>query len=379
MLQSSRTRFFHNVSRHLQVILTSFVLAPAALSSACGGGGEAAGPPGGAPGGGPPAVPVDVAVVALTPVQDASEYVGTLKALRSTSVRPQVDGHIVRIQVRSGDRVRQGTPLLQIDPSRQQAALAAEEATVASREADLTWARQQHERLRDLYEQRVVSKAELDQADTAVKTAEAALAVTRAEVREQRVQLQYYQLTAPTSGIVGDIPARVGDRVTPDSEITTIDSNDQLEIHVPVPSERSTELRNGLTLELLGPDGNILAESTVSFISPRVDTNTQSVLVKGVIRNPGGQLRSQQFVHTRIVWATREGLTVPVLAVSRVSGQPFIFVAEAQNGQQVARQRPVKLGPIVGDSYSVLEGVKPGDRVVVSGVQKLADGVPISF
>src|SRR5262245_33196428 len=196
--------------------------------------------------------------------------------------------------VTSGDRVKPGTPMVQIDQARQQASVATQEASVNAREADLNYARQQFDRLKDLYDQKVISKAELDQAETALKTADAALASTKAQVREQRVQLQYYQVDAPTSGIVGDIPLRVGDRVKTDTEITTIDSNDQLEVLVPIPSERSEDLRRGLPLQLLGPSGDTVAQTTVTFISPRVDSATQSVLVKGVVRNPGGELRSQQ-------------------------------------------------------------------------------------
>jgi RND family efflux transporter MFP subunit len=267
--------------------------------------------------------------------------------------------------------------MVQIDPARQRATVETQEASVSAREADVQYAQQQFDRLKELYAQRVVSKAELDQAETALKTAQAALASTRAQVHEGQVQLRYYALLAPTAGVVGDIPVRVGDRVSPDTQITTIDSNEQLEVLVPVPGERATDLRMGLPLQLVDRDGQKLADTTVTFISPRVDPETQAVLVKGLLRNPG-QLRSQQFVRVRVVWATRPGLTIPVLSVVRFSGQPFVFVAEEQKGKLVARQRPVKLGPIVGDAYSVVDGVKPGDRVVVSGVQKLADGAPIA-
>jgi RND family efflux transporter MFP subunit len=352
-----------------------------ALATACGGG-EAApgnGPanPGGA-GGGPPALPVGVTVLQPSQMDDSSEYIATLKAVRSTSVRPQVEGHVTRIFVASGDRVTPGTPILQIDPERQRASVASQEASVEAREADVVYARQQFDRLKELHAQRVVSKAELDQAETALKTAEAALSATRAQVREGRVQLQYFQVLAPTSGVIGDVPVRVGDRVTSDTQLTTIDSNDRLEVLVPVPGERAGDLKEGLRLEVVTRDGEALATTAVTFVSPRVDAGTQSVLVKGIVGNPEGRLRSQQFVRARIVWATREGLTVPVLAVTRVSGQNFVFVAEQQGGGTVARQRPVKLGPIVGDAYTVLGGLQAGERVVVSGVQKIGDGAPIA-
>jgi RND family efflux transporter MFP subunit len=374
--------FHHARSRRLLAAplsaLSSLLLVAVSIPG-CSRGGEAASSGGGAgAGGGPPAVPVTVAVVQPTTVEESTEYIATVKALQSTSVRPQVEGHIVRIFVKSGDRVRRGTPLVQIDPARQQASLTTQEASVDAREADVAFARQQYERLRDLFAQKVVSKAELDQAETAMKTAEAGLAETRAQVREERVQLQYFHLVAPTSGMIGDIPVRVGDRVGTDTQITTIDSNDVLEILVPIPSERAAALRPGLRLEVLGPDGQVISETTATFISPRVDPETQAVLVKGTVRNTGGHLRSQQFLRTRVIWASREGLTVPVLAVARISGQTFVFVAEQQDGREVARQRPVKLGAIVGDSYAVVGGIEAGDRVVVSGAQKLGDGVPIA-
>jgi RND family efflux transporter MFP subunit len=351
----------------------------ACLAAAGCGGGEAA-PASGGPGagGGPPAVPVSVTQIQPTAVEESSEYIATLKALRSTSVRPQVEGHVTRILVTSGDRVKPGTPLLQIDPERQRASVASQEASVEAREADVAYARQQLDRLKELFAERVVSKAELDQAETALKTAEASLAATRAQVREGRVELQYYLVTAPTAGIVGDVPVRVGDRVTPDTQLTTIDNNERLEVLVPVPGERAADLRTGLRLEILGRDGQIVTSTPATFVSPRVDAGTQSVLVKGIVENPDGQLRSQQFVRARVIWSTRQGLTVPVLAVTRISGQAFVFVAEPQGNQQVARQRPVRLGPIVGESYTVLDGLKAGERVVVSGVQKLGDGAPIA-
>ena len=108
--------------------------------------------------------------------------------------------------------------------------------------------------------------------------------------------------------------------------------------------------------------------------------------MKGIVRNPDLTLRSSQFVRARIVWQTRPGISIPVTAVLRISGSYFVFVAEDAKGPAaggggpglVARQRPVKLGPIAGDNYVVLDGLKPNERIVVSGVQKLADGAPIA-
>src|SRR6266508_558794 len=102
------------------------------------------------------------------------------------------------------------------------------------------------------------------------------------------------------------------------------------------------------------------------------------VRVEAGIDNPKGSLRTSQFIRARIVWGPHEGPVVPVLAVSRISGQYFAFVAEEKNGALVARQRPLKVGEMTGNGYVVREGIRPGDRVIVSGTQFLVDGAPVT-
>jgi RND family efflux transporter MFP subunit len=165
--------------------------------------------------------------------------------------------------------------------------------------------------------------------------------------------------------------------VTTQTVLTSVEQNARLEVYVAVPLERAADLRVGLPLQVKGADGGTLAETTVSFVSPRVDDQTQSVLVKGIVAN-AGRLRSNQFVRARIVWKSAKGLLIPVVAVIRVGGQHFAYVAEDKNGSLVARQRAVKLGPVVGNDYTLLSGIQPNERIVTSGVQKLADGAPIA-
>jgi len=325
-----------------------------------------------------PPTPVTLAVARVVPVEDATEYVATLKSLRSTTVQPQVDGQITQIHVVSGQRVSQGAPLAQIDARRQQAAVSSQEAELAAREAAVTFARQQAQRANELLAAGAISKQEQEQAATALETAEANLKALQAQVQQQRVQLRFFTVAAPTAGVVGDIPVRVGSVVTTQTVLTTIDQNDRLEVYVEVPVERGPSLRNGLPIQIVSSDGSQpLATSSVSFISPHVDDQTQSILVKGQVRNAGGSLRASQYVRARIVWKTTDALVVPVTATVRISGQFFAFVAEDAGGKMVAKQRAIKVGPIVGETYPVLEGIKPGERVVTSGAQKLADGMPI--
>ena len=249
----------------------------------------------------------------------------------------------------------------------------------------MAYARQQQQRANELFAAGAISKQEQEQAQTALRTAEASLQSLQAQVQQQQVQLRYYTISAPTSGIVADVPARVGMQVSTSTVLTTIEQNDVLEVYVSVPVERSGDLKTGLPLKVMSSDGkDTLAVTTVGFISPSVDEATQSILVKGTVRNPDGRLRSSQFVRARIVWKTADGLVVPVTAVARVNGQYFVFVAQSPEGQDskggklVARQRAIKVGPIVGDAYPVLDGLKSGDKVVISGGQKLVDGAPVA-
>jgi RND family efflux transporter MFP subunit len=345
-------------------------------SAACGDAAE--GPAGaGGPGAFPPA---DVKTIALEakPIPQSSEFVATIRSQRSTTIQPQVEGIVRQIFVTAGDTVRAGQPLVQIDPDKQQANVAATQSQRASREADLAFAAQQLARLKKLYEAGAVSQAELEQAENAHKTAQAQLEAVQSQIRESQVELQYYRVTAPTAGVVGDIPIRLGDRVTPSTLITTIDQREGLEAYINVPLERAMGLEPGLTVELLDSNGEVIASNPVTFIAPRADDATQSVLAKAMLRETPPSLRVMQYVRARIIWSKEPALAVPVVAVNRLAGQHFVFVAEPTENGFVARQKAVTLGEIVGEDYVVRGGLKAGDRVIVSNIQKIGDGAPVN-
>ena len=321
--------------------------------------------------------PVRIEVARSVGVEESSEYLATLKSRASAVIKPEVEGRITGIFVRSGDRVAAGTSLMQIDPSKQQATLKSQEDTRAARLAALEYAKQQHERVTRLSTEGVASRQDLDQATSALNAADAELKALDAQVREQQVQLHYYRVDAPTAGVVGDVPVRVGDRVTVDTVLTTLDLPSALEAYVSVPVERAAQLRLGLPLEILDSAGQLITRTTITFVSPQVEDEMQTILVKGRVEGAAG-LRPDQFIRARVIWQTHDGPVVPVLAVSRISGQYFAFVAEGKDGSLVARQRQLRLGEILGGDYVVLDGIKPGDRVIVSGVQFLVDGAPVT-
>jgi RND family efflux transporter MFP subunit len=354
-------------SARARLLLASVV---AAGLAACRGGAQA-GPPGGF------AMPVEAVTLAERPVAQTTEYVGVVKSRRSTTVQPQVEGFVTRILVRSGDRVRPGTPLMQIDAGMQQAAVASLESQRAARQADLRQAQQQATRMKALFDAGASSQAELEQAQTALDTAEAQLKATEAQIRQQRVALGYHQVSAPTAGVVGDVPVRVGDSVTRSTVLTTIDQNAGLEVYVNVPVQEAARLQVGLPVLLVDDRGQEIARSTVSFVAPSVDPGTQSVLAKAGIED-AGLFRTEQFVRARIVWTEAPALTAPIVALNRINGQYFAYLAEkGEGGATVARQRAVEPGAIVGNDYVIRSGLKAGETLIVSGVQKIRDGVPV--
>lgn len=348
--------------------------AAAAAAAACGGGTQA-----GPPGGGAPAMPVEVVTLVERPVEQTTEFVGTVKSRRSTTVQPQVEGFVTRILARSGDRVRPGTPLMLIDAGMQQAAVANFESQRASRQADLQYAQQQAARMKTLHEAGAASKAELEQAQTGLSTSQAQLRAADALIREQRVALAYHRVTAPTAGVVGDIPVRVGDSVTRSTVLTTIDQNAGLEVYINVPVQEAARLRVGLPVQLVDDRGQLLASSQVSFVATSVDPATQSVLAKALLGD-AALFRTEQFVRARIVWTEAPALTVPLVALNRINGQFFAYVAESgDGGATVARQRAIEPGAVVGNDYVVRSGLKAGEKLIVSGVQKIRDGAPVAI
>jgi RND family efflux transporter MFP subunit len=354
------------------------VLATTALAAAvaCG---KTDAPAGGAPPGGQmPAMPVEMTTLAPKPIEQIGEFVATVKSRRQTTVQPQVDGIVTKIDVKSGDRVAPGATILQIDPSSQEAAVSALQGQKAARQADATYAHQAADRAKNLLDVGAGSKQDYEQALAAQQGADAQLKTIDDQIRQAQTQLNYYRVTAPTSGIIGDIPVRQGDRVTTSTMITTIDDNAGLEIYIDVPVQQSPQLKLGLPVRVVDDAGNVLATEAITFISPSVGNDTQTILVKAAIAGGPGQFRTDQFVRVQIVWSTTPGLTVPVVAVNRINGQFFVFVAvPGQKGGLAAHQIPVTLGRVIGNEYVVIGGLKAGDKLITGGLQKIGDGAPV--
>jgi RND family efflux transporter MFP subunit len=323
------------------------------------------------------AMPVQVSPVALSPVPTTDTYVATIKSRRSATMQPQVDGNLVKIFVKSGDLVKAGQLLMRIDPLKQLATVQSQQGTQAQKKAVYDYARIELDRQKQLYESGVVSRDAYDQATQAYQNAKGDYESNEALTNTQQQQLAYYDIRAPFAGIVGDIPVHLGDYVSATTVLTTVDENADLEAYIYVPTERASVVRMGLPVEILDTAGNSLVKSKISFLSPQVDNGLQSILAKAEIPRTAELLRNQQLVRARVTWSTAPAPTVPVLAVSLVGGQTFVYLAAPKGDGYTAHQVPVKVGDTVGNSYPVLGGLKPGDKVIVSGLQFLQEGAPV--
>ena len=328
-------------------------------------------------------MPVAVQPVALNGVAASDTYVATIKGRRSATLQPQVDGNLTRILVKSGDVVKAGQLLMQIDPLKQTATVESQQANEAQQKAMYDYNQADLARQEQLFKAGIISKQAYDQATQSFQNSKAGLAAASALTNTQRQQLAYYQIRAPFDGVVGDIPVHVGDYVSATTILTTVDEYKDLEAYIYISTDRAAAVRDGLAVDLLDEAGNVLAKTAIDFVSPQVDNNLQGILAKAPVpqssRNPtSGKLRNGQIVNARITWGTTQQPTVPVLAVTRVGGQDFVYVvAPGQAGGHAAHMQSVTLGAPVGNVYPVQGGLKPGDQVIVSGIQMLQEGAPV--
>lgn len=333
------------------------------------------------------AMPVQTVAVTVVPVAQSNEYVATIKSRRSATLQPQVSGLITRILVHSGDHVKTGQVLMEIDPRQQLATVAAARATELQEKALYDYNAVEVERQRKLFEAGVTSRESYDQERQAYGNAKAAYESAVETRKAQEEQLAFYSVRAPFDGVVGDVPVHVGDYAsplayTPTSTptvliLTTVDENKDLEAYIYVPTERAAQLHMGQAVDLLDNSGKLLETTKIYFISPQVDSTLQGILVKAPVHRASEMLRAAQMVKAKVIWSTPLMAVVPVLAVVRQNGQTFVYVAQRQDGHYFAREVAVTLGETVGNQYSVSEGLKAGDRVIVSGTQFLVNNMPV--
>jgi RND family efflux transporter MFP subunit len=325
--------------------------------------------------GAPRPAPRTVTFTTLRPIQvrDTSEHLALIVSRRHVALFPQVFGNVAAIFATAGARVRQGDALLQIDPRKELANLANQLAAKEQRQASLTLANANERRTATLLDDALTTRAQYDHDRGERQIAEQALKAQEAAIDAQRAQVAFYRITAPFEGVVGDIPVKIGDYVTPQSKLTTLDDNERLEAHVSVPAEMIKLLGESSRIELLTPSRAPLLVAPVSFVAQAASPDTQAVLLKASFQNDMG-LREGELIPARVVWDIHAGLTIAVSAVLREVAETYVYLVDSDHGAPVARRRAVTLGDIDDGRFVVLAGLKESDRLITSQLQKLHDG-----
>jgi RND family efflux transporter MFP subunit len=216
-----------------------------------------------------------------------------------------------------------------------------------------------------------------------IAQAEADVAQRKGNISSIEVQIRKTEVLAPFTGVIGDIPVKLGDYVESGEELTTLTENNVLEVNLSVPVEQAQDLRLGLPVMILNAQGETITSAKISFISPNVTTNSQLVLAKATLDRAVENLLNRGSVQAQIIWSENQGILVPATAVSRLGNKTFVFVAEsAENAQPdkpslIAKQKLIQLGSLQGNDYQVLEGLEAGQQIVTAGIMNLRDDTPI--
>lgn len=307
-------------------------------------------------------------------VEDTDNALGTVEAKWSASIANEVAGTLDSIEVDAGDRVEPGQLLATLDSRDMEIEMSRASANVRRLEARVRNNENEVSRQRRLSEQGHVSEAALEAVEAELVSLQEELEAARSELRSAERNLERAEIRTPHGGTVGDRLVSEGDFVAAGTVILEIPRADRLQIRIPVPERRAEDLQLGLPVRLsTGTNPDRVVETEITRIQPRVSSSSRSITVIAEIDNPGGW-RPGASVNAQIVMQTRENVVLPVESVVRRSGGNVVFIAD---GDQ-AREQPVALGKRTRAWIEVVDGVAPGDRIVVDGAGFLSDGAPIA-
>jgi len=340
----------------------------------------------------PRAPEVEVAQVIRKDVPIVHEWVGTADGLVNATIRAQVTGYLIRQDYKEGDSVKKGQLLFEIDPRPFQAALNQAKGELARQEAQHANAKANLNRVKPLVALNAVSKKDLDDAVGAEQSTLAAVIAARAAVENARLNLGFTRITSLIDGMAGLARAQVGDLVGPSAqggELTTVSTIKPIKVRYTVNEQAyidfmrrfsseaaGLEEARKLVIELFLADGTRYAfTGTFYAIDRQVDVRTGTLRVEALFPNPRNLLRPGQFGRVHVHIGIKKGaLLVPQRAVTELQGGYQVAVVGPDNRVDI---RPVKAGERVGSLWVIDEGLKPGERVVAEGVQKVRQGVSV--
>src|SRR5437867_6004517 len=335
----------------------------------------------------------EVLVTTVTPqdVPRVLERVATLDGFINANINAQVQGYIVSRDYQEGGVVKKGDLLFQIDSRPFEAALAQAKGTLAKDKANQVKADADEKRAMDLFSKQVISDQERDTAIAAAQSTRANVEADEAAVQQAQLNLGYTKILAPIEGVSGFANAQVGDLVSPTSgPLTTVSQIDPIKAVVtagegpftdfvsrhPDPKERDAYVKS-LDFELILGNGEVYPQKGKFYALDRsLDVKTGSIRYEVTFPNPGNMLRPGQFGKVRFVADMKKGaMVIPQEAVNELQGSYQVAVVDENNKVSI---RPVKMGERIGAMWEVTEGLKPGDRVVVQGLQKAHDGSTVA-
>ncbi len=341
-----------------------------------------------------PVPPVGVVVEKIKhkTIPTVFEYVGVIQSSHEVEIRARVTGYLETIDYLEGSYVKKGEILFQLDPHPFQVALSRAKALLAKQQSVLWQAQRAVKRLTPLYEQKAASQRDLDEAISSKMSAEAEILEAQAQVEDAAINLSYATIRSPVSGLSSQAKFRAGSLISASQDhLTTISVIDPIWVAFSVAEQDvlssqdqikkgrlAFPLNNEFEIELILADRTIYPEKgTVNFASPSYSQNTGTMMIRAVLPNSSNLLRPGQFVRVRIYGASRpDAIVIPQHAVQQGQKGSFVFVVNADHQAEV---RPIELGPWEKDQWVVWRGLKAGDQVIVSGVNKVLPGSAVSI
>ena len=334
---------------------------------------------------GSPPPDVEVLNVIQKDVPMYSEWTASTDGYVNATIRAQVQGYLIKQNYREVDFVKKGQDLFELDPRPFEAVLEEAKGQLAQQKARWETARANLERIKPLVEQKAISEKDLDDAVGAEQATRAAMMVAQAAVDKAQVDLGFTKITSPIDGIAGIARAQIGDLVGRGSAegLTTVSTVNPIKVYIPMSEqEYMKDMHSGgctrpVPLELILADGSIHPQKgTLAFADRQVDVRTGTITVVALFPNPGNILRPGQFARVRELTATKKGaLLVPQRAVMELQGSYQVAVVGRDSKVDI---RPVKVGDRVDNLWVIEDGLKPGERVAVEGLQKVKEGTIVN-
>lgn len=332
----------------------------------------------------PPVVEVMTVIQKDVPIY--KEWIGTLDGMVNATIRAQVQGYLIKQNYREGDLVKKGQILFEIDPRTFQAALDQAKGQLEAQQARWTTAKANLARIKPLAAVNAVSKKDLDDSIGMEQSARAAVLAARASVDKARLELGFTKIISPIDGIAGLAKTQLGNLVGPGAteELTTVSTVNPIKFYFQISEQEYIQAIKRSASEIAKKEGElILADGSVypekghyAFADRQIDITTGTIKVAAVFPNPGNLLRPGQYGRIRVAQSIRkDALLVPQRSVSEVQGKYMVAVVGADNKVDI---RPVKTAERIDNLWVILDGLKPGERVVVEGIQKVRPGMMVA-